>query len=96
MPTHMSEPNEYLSPKQAGPLFPGNYTPHRVILRMKEGKNGIRLRHIYDGRRYWTTAEWIQDFLDALTAKRGAAPESPTRWQKRCQTDLELLRLEFG
>jgi hypothetical protein len=78
----------YLRPAQAARLWPHNgRQPHpakivRSIVRGTASRarpgERLRLRAIRDSQGWLTTAEWIEEFLAALTADRlGAAAPNP-------------------
>lgn len=52
--------------REAGECLPGNPTPRTVRDRCIRGD----LRGIYDGRRWFTTPEAIEEFLRSQTEKR--------------------------
>lgn len=56
----------YLSAAEAGAAFPRPITAETVRHRMKIGIRGVKLRHIWDGKSYHTTKEWIEQFLREL------------------------------
>lgn len=65
----MSRP-KYISMAAAGQLFPRKKSAHSVKTLITKGANGIRLQAIFDGGRYWTTEEWVAEYLTEQTSKR--------------------------
>jgi hypothetical protein len=65
-----SEPVEYLSPSEASRHFAGNrhektireWMRHGVRVKVDGGEAHLRLRHVVEGRRYFTTLLWIEEF----------------------------------
>ena len=80
--------NEYVTVTEAARLLPGR--PHRNTARryMLKGVGGIKLRSIKlgaTGNRF-TTREWVDEFLSAVTAQQGdnmhtrKRKQGSTRW----------------
>lgn len=87
----------YLSPKQAAEVFPGKVSPSTVISRCTSGVHGVYLKHLYDGHRYWTTEEWIGDFLRDCTRKHLESPIVPHHQQaSQAKADRERFTLKYG
>ena len=69
------EDGEALIPlSRAAKLFPkrNGKSPHLKTLhrRIRRGSRGVRLRAVYDGEAWYTTAAWVRQYLDAATTKR--------------------------
>lgn len=69
----------YLTLKEASEVLPGNPHPCTVYRWCRQGvpvrgtSGRTELRHIYVGRRMFTSQEWIEEFLAALNADRPGA-----------------------
>lgn len=81
---------DYLSLSQAArklPRHPHVSTLHRWRL---SGVRGVKLRTCLVGGRRYTTAEWLEEFIDATSAADGAQPATrPSR-----QREAEISRAE--
>ena len=73
----MPESPHYLSMAEAGAEFPGGKSARAVKSLIKKGVNGIRLHAVYDGQRYWTTADWVEDYLQAQSVKKKLLSDPP-------------------
>ncbi|WP_165070846.1 hypothetical protein [Paludisphaera rhizosphaerae] len=80
----MSEP-AYLTPAAAGRLFPSadgrGLSPQSVMRSILRGTQSVRqaterikLRAVRTPAGWLTTAEWVAEYVDALTADRVGAP----------------------
>ena len=59
---------------ESGEFFPGG-DPHLATLRRyaKQGFRGEKLQTIYSRGQFWTSEEWIQDFLKATNSTAAGA-----------------------
>jgi hypothetical protein len=84
------ESPRYLRPAEAARAWPHSaQPPHpskviRAIVRGKASRQRpgerIKLRAVNDGQHWLTTAEWIEEYLTAITADRGGcAPKAAMR-----------------
>jgi hypothetical protein len=96
MPEHLSAgPCGYLRPAQAAKAWPHDgKPPHpskvvRAILRPKASRRRpgevIRLQALRDSQGWLTTAEWIEQYLAALTADRLGTPIRSASVEARAQ-----------
>lgn len=71
----MSQP-QYIDLETAGQRFPRKKSAKAVKNLVQRGIGGIRLRAVSDGYRYFTTQEWIDQYLTEQSRKRlGQQPE---------------------
>jgi hypothetical protein len=65
---------DYLNTADAGQRFPSPISSSAVLHRMKTGMNGIKLQFVFDGFKFYTTAEWVDEFIQKVTESRGKSP----------------------
>lgn len=61
---------QYLTPAEAGKLFPRPLSEYAVRRRITKGIQGVKLAASYDGRRYWVRPEAVPAFLKELADVR--------------------------
>ena len=61
--------NEYLTLDEAAQLLPGEPTTTSLRRWIRHGVRGGALQAVYQGR-WWTTAHWVRQFLDARAVGR--------------------------
>ena len=96
----------YLTLKEAAEVLPGHPTPctvHRWCRRgvpVRGTSRRAKLKHIYVGRRMFTSREWVEDFLAALDAdSRGGTirRRRPSRaGRKRALAEADAILREAG
>lgn len=67
-----------LSVREAAQRFPGCPTERTVRHRMTRGVRGVRLRHVWDGHAYYTTEEWIEEYLRDVSGDQRFTIKSAT------------------
>lgn len=51
-------------------MFPGGLSVPSIRKRIEDGIDGVFLKGQFDGYRWWTCQEWVDDFLQELTEKK--------------------------
>lgn len=93
--------DEYITPAQAAKLFPQrNGKPphyHTVLRRILRGVGGVKLKAIADGQRWFTTAAWVREFQDELTAVRsGQRPHAVAGTDAATEAAVAYLERRLG
>lgn len=73
----MDESPHYLSLAEAGEELPGKRSAASVRNLIVKGANGIKLQAVYDGKRYWTTKQWVAEYLQAQSERVGLLSAQP-------------------
>lgn len=71
-------------------FFPGHMTVESIRNRVKRGVDGVYLKAKFDGRRWWSCEEWVNEFIDELTEKQLKRKQT-----KIVPTQVELLISNF-
>ena len=98
----MTEAPDYLSLDRAAELFPRRDgrlpTRQSIVRRIRRGVHGVRLRAVFSGGRWYTTAAWIEEFHAVSTAAAcgTAKQERSPSFRRRHEAAAERLRRRYG
>ena len=87
--------SDYLTLQEAARCVPG-VKPHANTLRrwIVRGVRGLRLRAVHTGR-WYTTAEWVREFLEGRTAARLGWPHDAAL-SERAEIARAAMREKWG
>lgn len=94
------DPKDCLKISEVLELFPG--CPDRKTVRnwIVTGCRGVKLRAIVCGTRYFTTEEWVKDFIERTTTSVNAAQvvevENPKDRQNRAEASRSRIEKRWG
>lgn len=79
------------------PVFRGRRLSAKAIIRrIRHGQDGIRLKAIRDGGKWFTSPEWVAEFLEAVTAKRVPEVPSPASEKRAVAAARARLARRYG